>query len=51
MSDCSQLFGMARAIQDLCIRNTELLVAEACQLPHLGKNRTEDPVWHVRLHV
>ena len=36
MSDCSSLFGIAHAIQHLCIRSTEFLVAEACQMSHLG---------------
>ena len=35
-NDCSYLFGFARAIQDLCIRKREFLVAEACQIFHLG---------------
>ena len=34
-NDCSYLFGFARAIQDLCIRKREFLVAEACQIFHL----------------
>ena len=29
------LFGIAYAIQDLCIQNTESGVAEACQVSHL----------------
>ena len=29
--DCSLLYGIARAIQGLCIQNTDLLVAEAYQ--------------------
>ena len=33
-SDCPYLFGMARAMQDLRIRNTERLSAEACQMSH-----------------
>ena len=36
MSDCSSLFGMACTIQNLCIQNTEFLVAEACQVSHMG---------------
>ena len=35
-SDCSYLFGFARAIQDYCIHKREFLVAEACQIFHLG---------------
>ena len=31
-SDCSLLFGIARAIQDLRIRDTELLFAEASSM-------------------
>ena len=34
MSDCSYLFGNARAIQDLSIDNTEFLFAEAHQMSH-----------------
>ena len=34
--DCSFLLGIARAIQDLCIRNTEFFAAEACQMFCLG---------------
>ena len=33
---CSLLFGIARAVQDLCIRNRESLVSEAFQMSHLG---------------
>ena len=36
-----QWFGIARASQDLSIRNTEFLTAEACQMSHLGQNRVE----------
>ena len=35
------LFGIARAIQDLSIRSTECLVAEACQMSCLGQNRVK----------
>ena len=38
MSDCFCLFGIARAIKDLSIKNTEFLVAEARQMSHLGQN-------------
>ena len=38
MSDCSYLFGTARAIHDLSIRYTEFLVAETYQMSHLGQN-------------
>ena len=38
MSDCSQLFEAARAIQDFRIQNAEFLVAEASQMSHLGQN-------------
>ena len=41
MSDCSYLFEIARAIQDLSIRNTEFLFAEARQTSHLGQNRVK----------
>ena len=32
----SYLFGIARTIQDLCIRNIELLVSETCPMSYLG---------------
>ena len=36
---CTYLFGIARAIQELRIQNTEFLVTGACQTSHLGQNR------------
>ena len=36
------LFRMANAIQDVCIRSTENLIAEACDLSHLGQNRKKE---------
>ena len=41
MSDCSYLFEIARAIQDLPIRNKEFLFAEARQMSHLEQNRVK----------
>ena len=35
-SDCSEIFQIARAIQDLFFRNTKFLVAEPHQMSHLG---------------
>ena len=35
-SGFSQVFGIARTIQDLCIRNIELLVSETCPMSYLG---------------
>ena len=36
-SDFSYLFDIARTMQDVCIRTTEVLVAEAFRKPHLDK--------------
>ena len=33
---CSRLFGIVHVIQDFCIRSTEFLVQEACQMSHIG---------------
>ena len=41
MSDCSYLFGIARAIQDLSIRTTEFLFAEGRKMFHLGQSRVK----------
>ena len=38
-SDRSYLFGNASAIQDKCIQNKKILVADAFQVSHLRKNR------------
>ena len=35
-TDSSYLFGITRAIQDLCMRNIEFLVAERYQITHSG---------------
>ena len=32
----SYLLGIARAIEDFCIQNTEFLVAGTCQMSHFG---------------
>ena len=32
ISNCFQLHGIARAIHDLCIQNTEFFDAEACEV-------------------
>ena len=46
---------MAHDIQNICIRNTEFLVAEACQMPHLGYKVTVTSVAvghvHLRSHL
>ena len=35
-SDCSYLFEISHAIQNLCIRNTKFLVDEAFKMSYLG---------------
>ena len=37
-------FGIARAIKDLCIQITEFVVAKACHMSHLGKNRIKTEI-------
>ena len=41
-SDCFLSFEIACAFQDLCIGNTEFLVAEACQMSCLGHMSQQD---------
>ena len=38
-SDCSELRGIARAFQDLRLRNTKFLVVERFQMSHSGRSR------------